>query len=50
VPEGEEDHRGVAVAPPVALGGRYQSLDLAFGQVLPGSPLPVRRRILRTVH
>ena len=34
VPEGNEDHRRIAVAPAVGPGGLDQALDLSLGQVL----------------
>ena len=34
VPEGNEDHRRIAVAPAVGPGGLDQPLDLSLGQVL----------------
>jgi hypothetical protein len=32
---GHEDHGGIALAVPVALGGLCQALDLSVGQILP---------------
>src|SRR5262249_12384778 len=36
MPEGQQDHGGVAMAPAVVSGGLNQPLDLALGQVLAG--------------
>src|SRR5215471_6558478 len=36
VPEGQQEHCRVAMAPAVVLGGLNQPLDLALGQVLAG--------------
>ena len=41
VPEGEQDHGGVAVTVAVAPGSLDQRLDLVGGQVLPGSQFGV---------
>ena len=41
VPVGHKDHRGVPVAPAVALGRVHQPLDLGLGQVLAGAQLGV---------
>src|SRR5262249_23244039 len=42
VPEGQQDHGCVAMAPAVVLGRLYQPLDLALGQVLAGAVGSVR--------
>jgi hypothetical protein len=43
MPEGEQDHRAVAVAVPVALaGGRHESLDLTLGEVFACAVVRVR--------
>jgi hypothetical protein len=53
VPEGDQDHGGVAAAVSVALGGIDQLLNLALVQVLPdaqrGIRPPQRRLPLRSV-
>ena len=41
VPIGHQDHRGVAVAPAIALGGFQQPLDLGLRQVLAGPQVGV---------
>jgi hypothetical protein len=47
VPEGNQDHGGIAVPVPVRLGGLDQGFDLTEGQVLSGAklgvPTPARR-------
>jgi hypothetical protein len=42
VPEGDQDHGGVAVPVPVGLGGFQQGLDLAWSEVLAGTEFGVR--------
>jgi hypothetical protein len=42
VPEGDQDHRRVAMAAPVDLGGLDHNLDLAEREVLAGAKLGVR--------
>ena len=45
MPEGEQDHRAVAVAVAVALaGGRHESPDLPLGSVIARSPIGGRPR------
>ena len=34
MPEGDQDHGGIALAPAIAPGGSDQLLDLALGQML----------------
>ena len=42
VPESDQDHRRVTVAPPIALGRLDEALDLCRRQVLAGPQLSVR--------
>jgi hypothetical protein len=38
MPEGDQDHRRVALTPPVAFSCLHQALDLKLGQVLAVAP------------
>ena len=41
VPVSHEYHRGVPVAPPIAVGGNEQAVHFGFGQVLAGAQVGV---------
>jgi hypothetical protein len=42
MPEGNQDHGRVPLAPPIALGGLDELLNLTLDQVLPRSKLSIR--------
>jgi hypothetical protein len=47
MPEGEQDHRSIAVAVPISFGGLHQPLDLVGGEVLASAKLTVRTTLRR---
>jgi hypothetical protein len=42
MPEGQQDHRGIALPIPIGLGRSNESLDLGLGQVFPRPQFGIR--------